>query len=109
MTHTILFYGAAIPAECCLPQPASQKFPCPFPSIMAPPLTPGRGLRDGDFSVANLLSLFTGALSSCQPRVSPKGAGTVPMRVGSCLSAPPLAKAQTGLMGGAHLTGIQPA
>lgn len=60
MTHTILFYGAAVPAECYLPQPASQKFPGPFPLPMAPPLTPSRGLRDGDFSVASFLSCSLG-------------------------------------------------
>ena len=108
VTRAILFYGAAVPAECCLPQPASQKFPCPFPLTMAPPLTPGRGLRDGDCSVANLLSLFTEVLSLCQPRISPKGVGIAPMRVSSCLSAPPLAKAQMGLRGGVPLSGIQP-
>lgn len=57
VTHTILFYRVAVPGECCLPQSASQKFPCPFPLIMAPPpLAPGRGLRDG-------------RLLSCQPSV----------------------------------------
>lgn len=67
VTHTILFYGAADPAEYCLPQIASQKLPDPVPLTMVPPLIPNRGLRDGDFSVANLC-LFVGVLSSCKPR-----------------------------------------
>lgn len=75
---------------------------------MAPPLTPGTGLRDGDFSIANLLSLFAGVLSLCQPRISPTVVGTVPGRMASFLSAPAQAKAQTGLRGGAPLIGIQP-
>lgn len=72
VTHTILFYRATVPAEFCLPPSASQKFSGPFPLTMSPPMTLDRGLRDRDFSIASLLSLFVGALSSCQPRVSLK-------------------------------------
>lgn len=70
VTHTILFYRATVSAEFRLPQSASQKFSGPFALTMAPPMTLDRGLGDRDFSVASLLSLFVGALSSCQPRVS---------------------------------------
>lgn len=69
----------------------------PFPLKATAPLPDsGRG-RDGDFSVANLLSLFTETLSLCQLKFSPKGVGIAPRRVGSCLSTLPLAKAQMGL------------
>lgn len=57
VTHTILFYGAVVPAEDCLPKPDSQEFSCPFPLTMAPPLTSG---MDGEVSVVNLLSLLAG-------------------------------------------------
>lgn len=69
VTHTILFYGAAVPAECYLPQPASQKFSSPFPLPMAQPLTPGRGLRDRDFSVASFLSCSLGRCPSVSQEV----------------------------------------
>lgn len=92
--------SAAFPSPFQLSEPASQKFPCPFPLTTAPLLIPGRSLRDGDFSVANLLSLFTETLSLCQLKFSPKGVGIAPRRVGSCLSALPLAKAQMGLRAG---------
>ena len=92
--------SAAFPSPSQLSEPASQKFPCPFPLTMAPLLIPGRSLRDGDFSVTNLLSLFTETLSLCQLKFSPKGVGIAPRRVGSCLSALPLAKAQMGLGAG---------
>lgn len=62
----------------------------------------------GDFFLANLLSLFAGMLSSFSQEFHLKVLA-VPVRVGSYLPAPPLAKAPMGLRGGAPLTGIQPA
>lgn len=98
--HVVSFYGtqSQLSAAFLFPQlnePASQKFSLPFPLTTAPLLIPGRSFRDANFSVANLLSLFTGTCL-CQLKFSPKGVGIAP-RVGSCLSTLPLAKAQMGL------------
>lgn len=100
--------SAAFPSPFQLSEPASQKFPCPFPLTTAPLLIPGRGLRDGDFSVANLLSLFTETLSPCQLKFSPKGVGIAPRRVGSCLFCSTSSQSSDGAQGGAPLSGSQP-
>lgn len=83
VTHTILFYGVAVPGECCLRQPASQKFPCPFTLTVALPLTPGRGLKDGRLLSCQPSVLVCWDAVLTQLGVSPEGVGTVPVRVGS--------------------------
>lgn len=90
------------------PQPASQKCPCPFRLTMALPLTPGRGLRDGRLlsGQPSVPVCWDAVLFSQEFHLKVLA---VPVRVGSYLPAPPLAKAPMGLRGGAPLTGIQPA
>lgn len=63
MTHTILFYGVAIPAQGD-PRLGSQRFSSPFSLIKALPPTERSLLRDGDHFVPNSLSLYGWALTS---------------------------------------------